>query len=82
MLVLVTYTLITKTKKEIVKIVEIVEIAGTSKNGKKSKSGEYLGNLKRVLCISYPITFRKKSMPVLALFNSGSKVNAIYLTFA
>lgn len=30
----------------------------------------------------YLIIFRKKSVPVLALFNLGNKVNAIHQTFA
>ena len=37
-------------------------------------------NLAQILCIRYSINFRKKS--VLAFFNSGSKVNAVHLTFA
>ena len=43
--------------------------------------GENLGsNLVQVLCIRYPINFGKKS--VLALFNSGSEVNAVHPAFA
>ena len=42
---------------------------------------ENLGaNLARVPCIRYPIKFRNKS--VLVLFDSGSKVNAVYPAFA
>ena len=37
-------------------------------------------NLAQVLCIRYPINFREKS--VSTLFNSDSKVSAVYLTFA
>ena len=37
-------------------------------------------NLAWVPCIRYPINFGKKS--ILALFDSGSEVNTVYLTFA
>ena len=60
--------------------VETTETAEKGKDGKKSK-GEY-PNLTRVPCIRYPITFRKKSVPVSALLDSGSEVNAIHPTFA
>ena len=83
MLVLATFTPVTETKGEVVKIAEIVEAvetAGAGKNGKKSE-GEYPENLAQVSCIQYFISFRKKSVPVLTLFDSGNKVNAIHLTF-
>ena len=44
-------------------------------NGENPRS-----NLAQVLCIRYPINFETKS--VSALFDSGSEVNTIYLTFA
>ena len=55
---------------------EAVETAEFDKDGKESK-GAY-PNLAQVLCIWYPITFRKKFVSVLALLDSGSKVNAIH----
>ena len=39
-------------------------------------------SLARVLCIRYPITFRKKSVSMSALLDSGSEVNAIHPTLA
>ena len=36
-------------------------------------------NFTQVLCIYYLINFKKKS--VLTLFDSGSKINAVYPTF-
>ena len=60
---------------------EAVEIAGAGKDGKKNES-KYLKNLVWVPCIQYPITFWKKSVPMLVLLDLGSKVNAIYPTFA
>ena len=71
---------------EAVKTAEAIETAkavGTaevSEDGDESK-GE-CPNLARVLCIWYPITFRKKSVLVSVLFDSGSEVNAIHSTFA
>ena len=47
------------------------------KDGKNLRS-----KLIQVPYIWYSITFRKKSVPVLALFDSGSEVNTIYPTFA
>ena len=61
--------------------VETTETARASKNGKKSK-GEYLENFAQVLCIRYPITFWKKFVSMLVLFDLDSEVNAIYPTFA
>ena len=73
-----TSTLVTRTRKETVETAEAIETAKIAKDGEESK-GEY-PNLAQVLCIRYPITFQKKFMSVLALFNLGSEVNAIYLT--
>ena len=72
---------VTGIRKGAVETAEAVETAGAgTKNGEESE-GEYL-NLAWVPCIWYPITFRKKSVLVLVLFDSGSKVNAIHPTFA
>ena len=70
---------VTKTREEAVKTAEAIETVKVGKNGKENKS-EY-PNLVQVLCIQYPITFWKKFVSVLTLFDSGSEVNAIYLTF-
>ena len=78
MLVLTISTLVTRTRDE---AVEIIETTGADKDGKKSEV-DFSENLAQVPYIRYPITFRKKSVPVLALFDLGSKVNTIYLTFA
>ena len=67
----------TETRREVVKT---TEIAGKGKDGKESK-GEY-SNLIRIPCIRYSITFRKKSVPILALLDLSSEVNAIYPTSA
>ena len=72
-----TSTPVTETRGE---AVETVETTGEGRDDEKSKR-EY-PNLAQIPCIWYPITFRKKSMPVSALLDSGSKVNAIYPTFA
>lgn len=74
--VLATSTPITRIRKEAVQTAE-----ATGKDGKESKS-EYLENLAQVLCIWYPITFRKKFMPISMLIDLNSEVNVIYLTFA
>ena len=71
---------VTGTREEAVETVEAVETAKISKDGEKSE-GEY-PNLAQVPCIRYPITFWKKSMSMLALFDLGSEVNAIYPTLA
>ena len=78
-LVLVTSTSVIVTRKEMIKAIEADETAEIDEENKESK-GEY-SNLAQVLCIRYPITFRKKSVSVLVLLDSGSKVNAIYPTF-
>ena len=60
------------------KIVETTKAIG--KDGKESE-GNHSKNLAQVLYMLYPITFWKKSMPVLALFDSGNTINTIHLTF-
>ena len=62
-----------------VKTTKAVGTAGIGKNSKESE-GEYPENLARVPCIRYPITFQKKSVPISALFDSSSEVNAIHPT--
>ena len=74
------FTLMTETREEAVEITKAIETTKDDKNGEKSK-GEY-SNLIRVPCIWYPITFRKKSESISALFNSNNEVNAIYPTLA
>ena len=75
--VLATSTLMTETRGETVKTME------TAREGKDGEESERkYPNLVRVPCIQYPITFRKKSVPVLALLDSKSEVNAIHPTFA
>ena len=84
-LVLATSTQVTGTREktvetpEVVETTKTVETAGTGKNGKKSKGG-YSENLVQVPCICYSINFGKKS--VSALFDLGSKVNAVHPVFA
>lgn len=70
---------IDKTAKAI-ETAKTIKTAGAGKNGKWSE-GEYLENLVQLPYIRYPITFRKKSVPVLVLFDLGSEVNTIYPTF-
>ena len=76
----------TGTKEETVEIAKTVEtakaveIAEVGKDSNKSE-GEY-SNLVRVPCIRYSITFLKKFVPILALLDSGSEINAINPTFA
>ena len=76
--VLATSTPVTGTREESVGTTKAVETAKVGNDSKESK-GEY-PNLAQVPCICYPVNFRKKS--VLALFNSGSKVNAVHSAFA
>ena len=75
---MVTSTPITIAKKEAIENAKndknLRTTTGANKDGKNLRS-----NLARVLCIKYPIAFRKKSVSVL--FNSNSKVNVIYPTF-
>ena len=78
--VFATSTPVTGTKEETVGTAEAIETAEVGKKGKESE-GEY-PNLVQVQYIRYPITFWKKSVSVLTFFDSGSKVNAIYLIFA
>ena len=68
---------VTETRGE---TVETAESAGEDRDGKESKR-EYL-NLAQIPYIRYPITFWKKSVPVLALLDLCSNINAIHLTFA
>ena len=77
--ILATSKLVTETRKKIVETIEVVESARASKDREESK-GKYLENLARVPCIRYPINFGKK--PVLALFDSSDKFNAVYPAFA
>ena len=66
---------------KIAEIIEDIKIAGIGKDSKENKGGENLrSNLAQVLCIQYLINLRKKS--VSTLFDSGSKINAVYPTFA
>ena len=65
---------------EAIEIVEAVESIEVGKGRAESK-GEY-PSLARVPCIRYPITFRKKSVSLSALLDSGSEVNAIHPTLA
>ena len=69
-----TSTPVTETREEEV---------GTAEAGKdgEENEGEYR-NLTRVPCIRYPVTFRKKSVSMSALLDSGSEVNAIHPTLA
>ena len=78
--VLATSTPVTGTREEAVEAAEFVETIRIGKDDEESK-GEY-PNLARVPCIRYPITFRKKSVFMLVLLDSGSKVNAIHPTLA
>ena len=73
-----TSTPVIETREEVV--AEAVESTEVGKDGVESK-GEY-PNLVRVPCIRYPINFRKKSVSMSALFDSGSEVNAIHSALA
>ena len=64
-----TSTPVTETREEATEV---------DKGGAESE-GEY-PSLARVPCIRYPITFRKKSVSMSALLDSGSEVNAIHPT--
>ena len=81
-----TFMLVTGTRAETVETAEAIETAkavGTAEVGEDGNESECeCLNLTRVPCIWYPITFRKESMPMSALLDSGSEVNAIHLTFA
>ena len=70
-----------ESKKRVKKQVTVLATSIPKTVAKKKAVGENPRfNLARVLCIHYPINFRKKSM--LVLFDWGSKVNAVYPTFA
>ena len=71
---------VTETREKTVETAKAVESAEVGKDDAESK-GEY-PNLAQVLCIRYPITFRKKSVSISALFDSSSEVNVIYSTLA
>lgn len=81
-LVSATYTLVTKTRKKAIETAGIAKTVGISKNNKESKGGRYPGNLAQIPYIQYFITFWKRSVPMMALFDCGSEINAIYPTFA
>ena len=70
----VTSMRVIEIKEEAVKAVKV------GKDGAEGKS-EY-PNLAQVLCIRYPITFQKKSLSMLALFNLGSEITIVYPTLA
>ena len=72
---LATSMLVIKIRKK------MVETARAGKDGEESKGYEYLKDFLQVPCIRYFITFWKKFMLVLVLFDSNSKVNAIYPVF-
>ena len=76
-----TFMPVIGTRAETVKTTKAVETTGAGKDKEEIKS-KYPENLTQTPCIQYPITFRKKSVPVSALFDSGSKINAIHPTFA
>ena len=77
-LILATFTPVTKTRIEAVETGKMVEFDGANKNSKESE-GKYPENLVQVLCIRYLINFGKKSVSVL--FDLGSKVDVVYLAF-
>ena len=72
---------VTRTTEQMAMTSKAVKTAEANKNGKESRD-KYPENLAQAWCIWYPITFQKKSMPMLVLFNWSSMVNAIYPTFA
>ena len=82
MSVMAIFTLGTVIKEEAVEIAEVVETTGVEEDGKKNKGNKYSGNYVKVPYIWYLIIFRKKSVLVLALFDSNSEINAIHPTFA
>ena len=61
---------------------DAVETAKTTGKDGKESEGEYPEIFVWVPCIRYSIIFQKKSMPTLALFNSGSEINTTYPTLA
>ena len=81
-----TSTPLTGTREEAVEGAKSIETADADETAKVSKDseeseGEY-PNLTQVPCIWYPITLRKKSMSVSALFDLGSEFNAIHPSLA
>ena len=81
--VLAVSTPVTETRKKAVETPKAVKTAEAGKNSKENKGIKNpTSNLAWIPCIWYPVIFRKKSVPVSALFDSGNKVNAIYPTFA
>ena len=74
-----TFTLVTRTREEVVETAKVDEFAKASKDREKSED-KYLKNFAQGPCICYPINFGKK--PVLALFDLSSKVNIVYPAFA
>lgn len=78
--VLAIFTLVTGTREETVEIAELVGTAKTGKNSEESND-KYPENLAQVPHNQYPITFRKKSVPVSPLFDSGSEVTTIHPIF-
>ena len=84
--VLATSTPVTEARKKADEIVEAVETAEAIEftevsKGEAESKDKYL-SLAQVPYIWYPITFRKKSVSILALLDLGSEVNAIHLTLA
>ena len=75
MSILTTSTPATEIRKAVVETIGAVD-----KDGQKNE-GDYWENLAQVPCIWYFITFRKKSVPMLALSDLSNEINAIHLTF-
>ena len=74
-------TNVLKKKTRIKKLVTVSAISMPVIVIREETFGKNLGsNFAQVLCIQYPINFRQKY--VLALFDLGSKINAIHPTFA
>lgn len=82
---MVTSTPVTKTRKKTVETTETAknaEIAGAGEDGKDGEGGDYQKNFAWVLYIQYAIIAENKSMSILPLFDLGSEINVIQLTFA
>ena len=77
--VLATFTLVTGTREKAFETTKVVESTGVNKDGEESK-GKDPENFAQVPCDYFCINFGKKS--ILALLDSGSKVNALHPTFA
>ena len=70
-----------ESKRGVKKLVTVSATSTPVTVAREEGVGENLGaNLARVPCICYPINLEKKS--VMAFLDSGSEVNAVYLTFA